>query len=184
MKKILVLTTVAALTISPIVNAQSWWDSLKGMLGMEETTEQQVEQAPANVNGIVTEISQTLGITTAQAEQGIASILNFLKTSADSAQFAELKASLPGVDEVMTSVPDITEVETEGLMDGLLKKASEYSESIKAVNDLKMQFEAAGLKPDMIQDFVKTAESYLDTPEGQAAKDKFSEMFDSFMPKS
>lgn len=184
MKKILVLTTVAALSISPVVNAQSWWDSLKGMLGMEETTEQQAEQAPANVNGIVSEISQTLGITPAQAEQGVASILNYLKTSAEPEQFAELKASLPGVDAALASVPDVSNVESEGLMDGLLKKASEYSESIKAVNDMKMQFEAVGLKPEMIQDFVKSAESYLDTPQGQAAKDKLSEMFDSLMPKN
>lgn len=178
MKKLLVLTAVIGLSVSPVSHAESWWDSLKSMLGMGEVTEQ---QAPATVEGIVKALQDNLGITQQQAEQGLASILNFIKSTADSEQFAELKAALPGVEESLRSVPEVVEQESTGLVDGLLKKASEYSGSVKALNDLKQQFEASDLNIDMIQDFAKTAEDYLNTPEGQVAKDKFSELFDSMM---
>lgn len=187
MKKRLILATVVALTIAPASHAQSWWDSIKSMLGMGESTEEQTQGSqkamPATVDGLVKAVQENLGITEAQAEQGIASILNFLKTTAESQQFAELKASLPGVDQVLASVPDVSEMQAEGALGSLLQKAAEYSESLKAVSDLQKQFEAAGLKPEMIQDFAKAAEGYLDTPEGKAAKEKFSELFNSLMPE-
>lgn len=177
------MATVISLSLSPAAFAQeSWWDSLKSMLGMADSTEQS-QQAPATVDGIVGELTSKLGITEQQAQQGLASILNFLKSTAESEQFAQLTASLPGVDKVLASLPDISKVDSsEGLIGGLLEKASELSPSVKALNDLKKQFEAANLKPEMIQDFVKTAENYLDTPEGQEAKQKLSELISSLLP--
>ena len=53
---------------------------------------------------------------------------------------------------------------------GLLEKASQYSDSLKSINDVKKQFEALGLKPEMISGFISTAQSYLDTEQGQQAK--------------
>jgi len=43
------------------------------------------------------------------------------------------------------------------------------------VNDLKKQFESLGLKPEMITDFVSTAQTYLDTEQGKEAKEILSQ---------
>ena len=69
-------------------------------------------------------------------------------------------------------MPDLSKLSSgssEGL-GGLLDKASEYSDSLKAINAVTKQFEALGLKPEMISSFISSAQSYLNTEQGQAAK--------------
>ncbi len=180
MKKALFLAASLTIATAPNVHAQSWWDSIKDMLGMGETTEQQ--QALPTIDGMVSSVSQQLGISQQQAEAGIASILNFLQATAQSEEFAQLKANLPGIDQVLNAVPDVSQVEAEGVLGSLLQKASEYSESVKAASDLKKQFEAIGLEPSLIQDMVKSAENYLNTPEGQAAKQQLSDLINNLLP--
>ena len=46
---------------------------------------------------------------------------------------------------------------------------------LKAINDVKKQFEALGLKPEMITGFVKQAQAYLDTEQGKEAKKMLTE---------
>jgi hypothetical protein len=67
-------------------------------------------------------------------------------------------------------MPDISELSSGKGLSGLLDKASQYSDSLKSINDIKKQFEALGLNPEMISSFVSSAQSYLDTPQGQDAK--------------
>lgn len=184
MKKRIVLAALASLSVSPLTFAQdSWWDSLKNMLGMDDNTEQS-QQAPVTVEGLVAGVASQLGITEQQARQGLASIMTFLKTTAESAQFADLKTSLPGIEALLAATPEVAQTKSEGLIGGLLDKASELSPSVKALNDLKKQFESLELKPEMIQDFVKTAQSYLDTPEGQDAKQKLEALISSLLPEN
>jgi hypothetical protein len=45
----------------------------------------------------------------------------------------------------------------------LMDKAANYNDSLKAVNELKKQFEALGLKPEMIMQVVNSTKTYLDT---------------------
>ena len=72
----------------------------------------------------------------------------------------------------MGAVPDISEVASEGGLSGLMDKAANYNDSLKAVNELKKQFEALGLKPEMIMQVVNSAKSYLDTDEGKKIKEQ------------
>lgn len=50
--------------------------------------------------------------------------------------FAQLEQQIPGVSSVMGNLPDISDMQQEGL-GGLLDMAAQYSESLQAVNDLK-----------------------------------------------
>jgi hypothetical protein len=70
----------------------------------------------------------------------------------------------------MGAVPDISEMTSESGYSGLLDKAANYNDSLKAVNELKKQFEALGLKPEMIMQVVNSAKAYLNTAEGQKIK--------------
>ena len=91
-------------------------------------------------------------------------------TLADALITLSLAKSLPGVDGLLSKVPDVSGASSEGL-GGLLSKASDYSDSLKAINTVKQQFEALGLKPEMITQYINQAQSYLDTDQGKQAKD-------------
>ena len=43
------------------------------------------------------------------------------------------------------------------------------------LNDVKKQFEALGLNSEMISNFIASAQSYLDTEQGQQAKKMLTE---------
>ncbi|MFT7009966.1 MAG: hypothetical protein ACJAXJ_004522 [Colwellia sp.] len=183
MKKLIVLLTLSTLSTSVLAEEVSWLDSLKNLVGLGEVKEQSVESnTKANTNadasempstaGLVTMLTSALDINTDQASGGMGAILNYVKNNISTEQFSQLADSLPGVDGLLSQMPDISKLSSdssEGLS-GLLDKASEYSDSIKSINDIKKQFEALGLKPEMISNFVSSAQGYLDTEQGQQAK--------------
>jgi hypothetical protein len=183
MKKLIVLLTLSTLSTSVLAEEVSWLDSLKNLIGLGEVKEQSVESnTPANTNadasampsteGLVAMLTSALDINTEQASGGMGAILNYVKNNISTEQFSQLADSLPGVDGLLSQMPDISKLSSdssEGLS-GLLDKASEYSDSIKSINDIKKQFEALGLKPEMISNFVSSAQGYLDTEQGQEAK--------------
>jgi hypothetical protein len=183
MKKLIVLLTLSTLSTSVLAEEVSWLDSLKNLVGLGEVKEQSVESnTKANTNadasempstaGLVTMLTSALDINTDQASGGMGAILNYVKNNISTEQFSQLADSLPGVDGLLSQMPDISKLSSdssEGLS-GLLDKASEYSDSIKSINDIKKQFEALGLKPEMISNFVSSAQGYLDTEQGQEAK--------------
>lgn len=175
MKKLIVLLTVSALSTSVQAEETSWLDSLKSLIGLGETKEQSVEtntSAMPSAEGLVGMLTSALDVNSEQATGGMGAILNYVKNNISSEQFSQLAKSLPGVDNLVSQMPDLSKLSSgsSDSISGLLDKASEYSESLKSINDVKKQFEALGLKPEMISDFVSGAQSYLDTEQGQKAK--------------
>jgi hypothetical protein len=183
MKKLIVLLTLSTLSTSALAEEVSWLDSFKKLIGLGEVKEQSVESnTQANTNadasampsteGLVAMLTSALDINTEQASGGMGAILNYVKNNMSTEQFSQLVNSLPGAEGLLSKMPDISKLSSdssEGLS-GLLDKASEYSDSIKSINDIKKQFEALGLKPEMISNFVSSAQGYLDTEQGQQAK--------------
>ena len=153
----------------------SWFDSLKSLVGLGEVKEKSVEAETSimpSTEGLVSVLTSGLNVNTAQASGGMGSILNYVKNNVSTEQFGQLSKSLPGVGGLVSQMPDISQLSSgssEGI-GGLLGKASEYSDSLKSINDLKNQFESLGLKPEMISSFISTAQSYLNTEQGQQAK--------------
>jgi hypothetical protein len=176
MKKLILVLTLASLSLSSTVNAQSWLDSLKSLVGLGESTEQEApsEQKAPSISAMVSEVTQSLGVKKNQAEGGLGAIFNYAKNNISADQFTQLSTSLPGVAGLIDKMPAVSNaVSSTGISDlaGLMDKAAEYSDSIKALNDVKKQFDALGLKPEMIAEFAATAKQYLDTEQGQQAKD-------------
>jgi len=193
MKKIIVLLTISTLSTSVLAEETSWFDSLKNLAGFGEATEKNVNAKVQSVEtdnsvipsteGLVGMLTSGLNINTDQASGGMGSILNYVKNNVSTDQFSQLAKSLPGVDGLVSQMPDISKLSSgssEGI-GGLLDKASEYSDSLQLITTVQKQFEALGLKPEMISSFISTAQSYLNTEQGQQAKKLLTDGLGKFL---
>ncbi|MBL4631944.1 MAG: DUF2780 domain-containing protein [Paraglaciecola sp.] len=167
MKASYLLVVLSALAFSPQSHAEGWLDSIKGMLGMEAEA-----SAMPNVADMISSVSESVGIDKSQATGGLASVFNYAKENVSAEQFSGLTDTLPGLDSLMGSVPDISEMTSKDGISGLLNKAAEYNDTLKTVNALKQQFEALGFEPEMIMQVINSAKAYLDTDEGKKIKDQ------------
>jgi len=177
MKKSILFLAIASLS-APVMAEDSWFDSLKNFIGLGDSSQVASEGASENLpnaNEIVSILTESLSINSEQASGGLGALLNLVKSNISQEKFSQLTQSLPGVDQLISDMPDISELKSSEGLSGLLDKASQYSESLKGVNDLKKQFESLGLKPEMITDFVSTAQTYLDTEQGKEAKEILSQ---------
>lgn len=185
MKKLIVLLTMSTLSSSIQAEEASWLDSLKSLVGLGEAKEQTVQAqavetdttAMPTADGLLSMLTSGLNVNTEQASGGMGAIVNYVKNNVSAEQFTQLAQSVPGLDGLVSQMPDLSTLSsgsTEGV-GGLLEKASEYSESLNSINDLTKQFEALGLNSEMISNFISTAQSYLDTEQGQQAKKMFTD---------
>ena len=179
-----VLACALTLSISGAAHAEGWLDSLKGFVGLDESTEQvetkteavaeEVKEASSSLDilGLVGSVSKSLNVSDEQAEGGMASLFNLAKSSLGDTDYSTLAKSLPGADSLLSKIPDVSSLtgNSDSGVGGLLSKASQYSDSLKSINAVKQQFEALGLKPEMITKYISQAQSYLDTEQGQQAK--------------
>ena len=170
MKYLSPLILSAALAVAPQSHAEGWLDSVKDFFGMSEQGENGL-----SIQAMVAAVSDSVGITETQAEGGLASIFNYAQNNLSSEQLTQLAQSLPGLDELVEQVPDVSQVTSSGALGGLLDKAASYSEQLQSVNELKKQFDALGLDTQHIMQIVEGAKAYLDTEEGQQVKSLLSE---------
>ncbi len=175
MKKLILLLTLSTLSTSLLAEESSWLDTAKSFFAEDEVKEQSVAADAASsllsTDGLVGMLTSSLDVNDDQASGGMGAIFNYVKDNVSMEQFGQLSESLPGVDGLISQMPDTTNLDSKSSegFGGLLEQASQYSGSLKSVNDVKKQFEALGLTPEMINSFVTTAQSYLDTEQGQQA---------------
>ena len=120
MKKLIVLLTVSTLSTSVLAEETSWFDSLKSMVGLGGTTEQRVDtkvqsvekstSAMPSAEGLIGMLTSALDVNTDQASGGMGSILNYVKNNVSTEQFTQLAKSLPGVDGLVSQMPDISKL--------------------------------------------------------------------------
>jgi len=176
------LLAISTLSASVLAQETSWFDSLKNLVGLGDAKEQSINtdtsMLPSSA-GLVEMLTSSLNVNTEQASGGMGAILNYVKNNVSTEEFVQLAQSLPGVDGLVSQMPDISKLTSESSSNGglssLLDKASQYSDSLKSINDVKKQFEALGLKPEMISNFVASTQRYLDTEQGQQAKQLLTE---------
>ena len=173
MNRIVLAPAVVALTLFT-TNANANIDQLKGLLGDKKaestvTSTSLTEMVTNAASGIdlaslIGTVSDNLSVSETQSEGGIASIMNYVQGNLSGADYAQLASSIPGIDSLLEDVPALSSnsaASSSSSLSGLLNKASEYSSTLKSVNDLKQQFEALGLSTDMIASFVTQISSYL-----------------------
>ncbi len=187
MKKLPILLLASTLVFSSQSHAEGWWDSIKSMLGMGEAAPTQVADvtqtatdALPSAAGLLSSITDNLGVTPEQASGGLGAIFNFAKQNVSADKFSQLSNAIPGMDGLLSAVPAVSQA-SQGGMGGLLGKAAEYSDTLKSVNQLKGQFDSLGLDSGMIMQYVDQAKQYLDTPAGQDAKSMLTDSFSKWM---
>ncbi len=193
MNRIVLAPTVLALTFfTTCANANI--DQLKGLLGGKKaestvTSSSLTEMATSAASNIdlaslVSSVAGNLNVTENQSEGGIASIMNYVQGNLSGADYAQLASSIPGIDSLLEDVPSLSgnsAASSSSSLSGLLNKASEYSSTIKSVNDLKQQFEALGLSTDMIASFVTQISSYLNVNADEETQALFKSGLDNLL---
>lgn len=193
MNRIVLAPTVLALTFfTTCANANI--DQLKGLLGGKKaestvTSSSLTEMATSAASNIdlaslVSSVAGNLNVSENQSEGGIASIMNYVQGNLSGADYAQLANSIPGIDALLEDVPSLSgnsAASSSSSLSGLLNKASEYSSTIKSVNDLKQQFEALGLSTDMIASFVTQISSYLNVNADEETQALFKSGLDNLL---
>ena len=193
MNRIVLAPTVLALTFfTTCANANI--DQLKGLLGGKKaestvTSSSLTEMATSAASNIdlaswVSSVAGNLNVSENQSEGGIASIMNYVQGNLSGADYAQLANSIPGIDALLEDVPSLSgnsAASSSSSLSGLLNKASEYSSTLKSVNDLKQQFEALGLSTDMIASFVTQISSYLNVNADEETQALFKSGLDNLL---
>ncbi|MEC8965155.1 MAG: DUF2780 domain-containing protein [Pseudomonadota bacterium] len=193
MNRIVLAPTVLALTFfNTCANANI--DQLKGLLGGKKaestvTSSSLTEMATSAASNIdlaslVSSVAGNLNVSENQSEGGIASIMNYVQGNLSGADYAQLASSIPGIDALLEDVPSLSgnsAASSSSSLSGLLNKASEYSSTLKSVNDLKQQFEALGLSTDMIASFVTQISSYLNVNADEETQALFKSGLDNLL---
>ena len=193
MNRIVLAPTVLALTFfTTCANANI--DQLKGLLGGKKaestvTSSSLTEMATSAASNIdlaslVSSVAGNLNVSENQSEVGIASIMNYVQGNLSGADYAQLASSIPGIDSLLEDVPSLSgnsAASSSSSLSGLLNKASEYSSTLKSVNDLKQQFEALGLSTDMIASFVTQISSYLNVNADEETQALFKSGLDNLL---
>ncbi len=193
MNRIDLAPTVVALTFfTTCANANI--DQLKGLLGGKKaestvTSSSLTEMATSAASNIdlaslVSSVAGNLNVSENQSEGGIASIMNYVQGNLSGADYAQLASSIPGIDALLEDVPSLSgnsAASSSSSLSGLLNKASEYSSTLKSVNDLKQQFEALGLSTDMIASFVTQISSYLNVNADEETQALFKSGLDNLL---
>ncbi|MEC7634534.1 MAG: DUF2780 domain-containing protein [Pseudomonadota bacterium] len=193
MNRIVLAPTVLALTFfTTCANANI--DQLKGLLGGKKaestvTSSSLTEMATSAASNIdlaslVSSVAGNLNVSENQSEGGIASIMNYVQGNLSGADYAQLASSIPGIDSLLEDVPSLSgnsAASSSSSLSGLLNKASEYSSTLKSVNDLKQQFESLGLSTDMIASFVTQISSYLNVNADEETQALFKSGLDNLL---
>lgn len=184
--KYTMVATAISLTLlsTQVVAEESWLDKIKNAIGLGSDKSEQVEKADTlkslssapSADGLLSMLTSNLGVTNEQASGGIGALLNYAKENVSSEQFSAIGEAVPGLEGLLSQAPEIESLSSEGL-GGLLNKAAQYSDSLQSLAVLKQQFDALGLDTDMILQYVEQAKAYLDTPEGQSAKEMLEQAF-------
>jgi hypothetical protein len=193
MNRIVLAPAVVALTLFT-TNANANIDQLKGLLGDKKaestvTSTSLTEMATNAASGIdlaslISTVSDNLSVSETQSEGGIASIMNYVQGNLSGADYAQLASSIPGIDSLLEDVPSLSgnsAASSSSSLSGLLNKASEYTSTLKSVNDLKQQFEALGLSTDMIASFVTQISSYLNVNADEETQALFKSGLDNLL---
>lgn len=193
MNRIVLAPAVVALTLFT-TNANANIDQLKGLLGDKKaestvTSTSLTEMATNAASGIdlaslISTVSDNLSVSETQSEGGIAAIMNYVQGNLSGADYAQLASSIPGIDSLLEDVPSLSgnsAASSSSSLSGLLNKASEYSSTLKSVNDLKQQFEALGLSTDIIASFVTQISSYLNVNADEETQALFKSGLDNLL---
>ena len=172
MKKIQHLSFALLCIALPFTANAGQFDQLLDSVSSQASTTTTDSQAVTTVSALdmIPLLTSSLGVDKNQAEGGLGSLFGYAKEQLSSDESSQLSSVLPGLDSLIGMAPkaEATSEQQSGI-GGLLSTAAQYNDSLKGIDQLNQQFQALGLKPEMISQFANTAMQYLNSPQGKQA---------------
>ncbi|HSC68690.1 MAG TPA: DUF2780 domain-containing protein [Cellvibrio sp.] len=136
--------------------------------------------------GLVPMLTQSLGVTQAQATGGIGSIFQAAKGLMPANDFGTLSKAVPNMSSLLGAAPAVTAPKqgSGNLLSGALGAAAQLGANTQVGAQLLSQFQALGLSPDMISKFADVAMTYLQKGEVPQAADLLSAALSSVIPSA
>lgn len=131
---------------------------------------------------LVPMLTQSLGVTEAQATGGMGSIFQAAKGLMSGTDFSTLSTAVPNMDSLLAAAPAVSAPKKSGsLLSGAMDVAAQYGGNTKVGAQLLSQFKALGLSPDMISKFSDVAMNYLQKGEVPQTADLLSTAMSSVL---
>lgn len=128
-------------------------------------------------------LTQSLGVTEAQATGGMGSIFQAVQGVISTSDFNSLSQAVPNMDSLLSAAPAVDTSKKSGgnLLSGAMDAAAQYGANTKMGSQLLSQFQALGLSPDMISKFSNIVMSYLQKGEMPQTADLLSTALSSVL---
>ena len=139
--------------------------------------------ATATALSLVPLLTQSLGVTEAQATGGMGSLLQAAKGLMSGTDFSTLSSAIPNTNSLRAAAPAVAPAKKGDLLGGAMDMAGQLSKNTKIGQQLLSQFKSLGLSPDMISKFADVAVGYLQKGEVPQAADLLSTALSSVIPQ-
>ncbi|MDF1832593.1 MAG: DUF2780 domain-containing protein [Porticoccaceae bacterium] len=160
------------ITLSFSAHSEKFDQLLESANSQASATTAAPQAAANNLNALdmIPLLTNSLSVDKNQAVGGLGSLFGYAKEQLSSTESSQLSSALPGLDSLVDMAPKVGATsEQQSGIGGLLSTAAQYNDSLKGINQLNQQFQALGLKPEMISQFANTAMQYLNSAQGQQA---------------
>jgi hypothetical protein len=94
-----------------------------------------VSKTPAKqgTDGLVDLLTSSLNVNADQAAGDMGAIFHYVKDNVSAEQLSQLANSIPGIEGLVSQMHDMSKLNS----GGLLEQASQYSDSLKSINNVK-----------------------------------------------
>jgi hypothetical protein len=159
MKKMLCIALVGLVS----AQVQAADNTVKGQLNPITTAEADSSSMAQAGLALIPMLTQSLGVTEAQATGGMGSIFQAVQGAMSTSDFNSLSKAVPNMDSLLSAAPAVDTSKKSGgsLLSGAMDAAAQYGANTKVGAQLVSQFNSLGLSPDMISKFADVATNYL-----------------------
>lgn len=180
MKKLLPLVLCGMISVQ--AQAGDSLTSLAKAATAAQTTPVATADATQSALALVPLLTQSLGVTEAQATGGMGSLLQAAKGLMSGSDFGTLTSAIPNAGSLLSAAPKVAPAKKGDLLGGAMDMAGQLSKNTQIGQQLLSQFKSLGLSPDMISKFADVAVGYLQKGEVPQAADLLSAALSSVIP--
>ncbi|ADE16065.1 conserved hypothetical protein [Nitrosococcus halophilus Nc 4] len=113
--------------------------------------------------GLTDILMNQLGVSQQQALGGAGAIFQAAKTNMDSKAFTNLSQSVPGMNEMLSAAPKMSNVTS-----GISSMMGDANNALGSMASLAASFKQLNLSPDMVGQFIPVVTDYVRNTSGQA----------------
>ena len=156
------LKTIISIFLLSSISQAGMFDSIVNSI--PDVASKTISPEPAKSSGILSSITDSLGVTSTQASGGTAAIMQYAKSQTSKSDYSALTNSVPGLSDIGSSP----------MLDGLIGSIS----SVPAVNSA---FEALGMDASMVKQFIPLIQKYIGSSGGASSQSIITKALSALM---